>query len=74
MVRRCCRRWSGSAREQTARRAGSSAILFARGERGADAVGAGTRFEVGGVEEAVLRALIYIRLPEGSVDERGFPC
>jgi pimeloyl-ACP methyl ester carboxylesterase len=30
------------------------------------------RFEVGGPEEAVLRALVYIRLPEGSVDERGF--
>lgn len=30
------------------------------------------RFEVGGLEEAVMRALIYIRLQEGSVDERGF--
>ena len=30
------------------------------------------RFDVGGPEEAVLRALIYVRLPEGSVDERGF--
>jgi hypothetical protein len=30
------------------------------------------RFEVGHVEEALLRALIYIRLPEGIVDERGF--
>jgi hypothetical protein len=30
------------------------------------------RFEVGGLEEAALRALVYIRLPEGSVDERGF--
>jgi pimeloyl-ACP methyl ester carboxylesterase len=30
------------------------------------------RFEVGGLEEAVMRALIYIRLPDGSVDERGF--
>ena len=29
-------------------------------------------FEVGGPEEAGLRALIYIRLPEGRVDERGF--
>ena len=26
----------------------------------------------GGPEEAALRALIYIRLPEGSIDERGF--
>ena len=30
------------------------------------------RFDVGGLEEAALRAMIYIRLPEGSVDERGF--
>jgi hypothetical protein len=30
------------------------------------------RFEAGGPEEAALRALIYIRLPEGSIDERGF--
>jgi hypothetical protein len=30
------------------------------------------RFEAGHVEAALARALIYIRLPEGSVDERGF--
>ncbi|MBV8191098.1 MAG: DUF3141 domain-containing protein [Alphaproteobacteria bacterium] len=30
------------------------------------------RFEVGGLPQAVLRALIYIRLPERSVDERAF--
>ena len=30
------------------------------------------RFNAGGPEEAALRALIYIRLPEGSIDERGF--
>jgi hypothetical protein len=30
------------------------------------------RFEAGGPEEAVLRSLVYIRLPEGKVDERGF--
>jgi hypothetical protein len=30
------------------------------------------RFEVGGPLEAGIRALIYIRIPEGSVDERGF--
>jgi Protein of unknown function (DUF3141) len=30
------------------------------------------RFEVGHLEEAVLRALIYIRMPQGSIDERGF--
>ena len=41
-------------------------------KRRAAARGAGAPNEVGGPEEAVLRALIYIRLPEGSVDERGF--
>jgi hypothetical protein len=30
------------------------------------------KFDVGHIEEAVLRALIYIRLPESSIDERGF--
>jgi hypothetical protein len=31
-----------------------------------------TRFEAGGLAEAVIRALVYIRLPEQSIDERGF--
>ena len=31
-----------------------------------------TRFEVGGVPEALVRALIHIRLPQHSIDERGF--
>jgi hypothetical protein len=30
------------------------------------------RFEVGGLPQAVVRALIYIRMPERSVDERGY--
>ncbi len=30
------------------------------------------RFETGGLEGAFLRALIYIRLPEGAIDERGY--
>ncbi|HZX40283.1 MAG TPA: DUF3141 domain-containing protein, partial [Myxococcaceae bacterium] len=30
------------------------------------------RFEVGGLEEAIVRALIYVRLAEGSADERGY--
>jgi len=30
------------------------------------------RFEAGGLPEAVVRALVYIRLPERSIDERGF--
>jgi len=32
----------------------------------------GAQFEHGGPAEAALRALIYVRLPSGSVDERGF--
>ncbi len=31
-----------------------------------------TKFAAGGLREALLRALIYIRLPERSADERGF--
>jgi hypothetical protein len=30
------------------------------------------RFEEGGLQDAVMRAIIYVRLPEGRVDERGF--
>ena len=30
------------------------------------------RFEVGGLAEAVIRAIMHVRLPERSVDERGF--
>ncbi len=30
------------------------------------------RFEEGGIEEAILRALIYVRRPEGGFDERGY--
>ncbi|WP_421996643.1 DUF3141 domain-containing protein [Reyranella sp.] len=30
------------------------------------------RFEVGGMPEALVRAIMYVRLPERSVDERGF--
>ncbi|MGA9847748.1 MAG: hypothetical protein WBQ45_08925, partial [Roseiarcus sp.] len=30
------------------------------------------KFEEGGIEEAVLRALIYVRGPEGGFDERGY--
>jgi hypothetical protein len=30
------------------------------------------RFDEGGLEEAVLRALIYVRLPGNAFDERGF--
>ncbi len=31
-----------------------------------------TRFESGGLAEAVIRALMYVRVPEQSADERGF--
>ena len=30
------------------------------------------KFEEGGLEEAALRALIYVRLPDGAFDERSF--
>ena len=30
------------------------------------------RFELGGLPEAIVRAVIHVRLPEGRVDERGF--
>ena len=35
-------------------------------------VGLDAKFEEGGVEEALLRALIYVRRPEGGFDERGY--
>ena len=35
-------------------------------------LGLDQKFEEGGVEEAVLRALIYVRRPEGGFDERGY--
>ena len=35
-------------------------------------IGLEGRFEEGGIEEAVLRALIYVRRPEGGFDERGY--
>ena len=45
----------------------------ARGRRGNDAQAElEQRFEVGGLPQAVLRAIIYVRMPERSVDERGF--
>jgi hypothetical protein len=36
------------------------------------AVDLGQRIDQGGLLEAAVRALIYVRLPEGKVDERGF--
>jgi Protein of unknown function (DUF3141) len=35
-------------------------------------LGLDQKFEQGGVEEAALRALIYVRRPEGGFDERGY--
>ena len=35
-------------------------------------IGLDGKFEEGGIEEAVLRALIYVRRPEGGFDERGY--
>ena len=44
--------------------------------READAAGSRSKleqqFDQGGLEEAVLRALVYVRLPTGAFDERGF--
>lgn len=31
-------------------------------------------FEEGGLQDAVMRAIIYVRPPEGRVDERGLRC
>lgn len=30
------------------------------------------QFEVGGLAEAVIRSIMYVRMPQGSIDERGF--
>ena len=63
----------GLGTEQCAGRAADRARARARGRRGQDArSSSSSRFEVGGLPQAVLRALIYVRMPEGSVDERGF--
>jgi hypothetical protein len=35
-------------------------------------LGLDQKFEEGGIEEAILRALIYVRRPEGGFDERGY--
>ena len=50
----------------------SSAISRARRPRHGCAPSSSTHSRSGGAAEAALRALIYVRLPEGSVDERGF--
>ena len=50
----------------------SNGIWSGRRARRSCARGLEHRFEAGGLEEAALRALVYIRLAEGSIDERGF--
>ena len=46
--------------------------LCARGDARQAAAELEQQFEAGGLLEAMVRALIYMRLPERSVDERGF--
>lgn len=71
MARRCCRPWSGSAgRKRTPRRIERDLV---RGAAAAELRSSLERkFEEGGLEEAALRALIYVRLPDGAFDERTF--
>src|SRR5271166_2025293 len=35
-------------------------------------LGLENKFDEGGLEEAVLRALVYVRMPDGGIDERGY--
>ena len=62
----------GLGTQQTATPSASSATLSREAHEARLRAELERRFEVGGLEEAALRALIYIRLPEGSIDERGF--
>ncbi len=60
----------GSPSDQTAHRIERDLVReAAEAERRA---GLDRKFEQGGVEEAVLRALIHVRRPEGGFDERGY--
>ena len=62
-----CRRMVGLGAPNTARlRVASSAISCARRRRRELRAELEHRFEAGGLEEALLRALIYVRLPEGA--------
>ena len=70
MAHRGCRHWLGSAPGGRPRQSERDLVREANTTRLRSKLE--HRFEVGGLEEAVMRALVYIRLPEGSVDERGF--
>ena len=74
MARRCCRRMVGLGANRTSLRAASSATSCARWRPPNCRSRLDQRFEEGGLEEASLRALIYVRLPEGAFDERSFVC
>ena len=62
-------------RTPTCHRAADRPRTGARGRRGQDADGNERRFEVGGLPHAVLRALIYVRMPEpASMNAASPPC
>ena len=71
-ARRCCRRWSGWARQPPTQRGAIDRDLVREATRRSCGPNSSSASRSGGLAEAVLRALIYIRLPEGGVDERGF--
>ena len=70
---RRCRRWSGSKLRTRCARAGPAqdAAHLALVARRIEELQA-TAYREGGPREAAIRALLYIRMPEGAVDERGF--
>ena len=70
MARRCCRPWSGSVRRKNS--APHRARSRARGGRRRTPVEPRRGIRGGRLEEAALRALIYVRLPDGAFDERSF--
>ena len=71
MGRRSCRRWSGRHAEAPTQRRIERDLareaIAARSQADLE-----KRFEVGGLAEAVIRAIMHVRLPERTVDERGF--
>ncbi len=72
MARPSCRRWSGSRRRMRSARAGprKDAAHLALVNRRIEELREG--ISEGGPREAVIRALLYLRLPDGAFDERGF--
>ena len=70
MARRCCRPWSGSVSRRIPRRMERDLLREAAAAELRSSLD--RKFEEGGLEEATLRALIYVRLPDGAFDERSF--